>query len=325
MKLAAFAVETPVGPERRVGVVENPDADERDHRLLDVTAAYAQVLADAGEDDPAAVARTLAPPEMLAFLSRGDRAMDAVRAALDADLDVDRGPTGGRVRFERAAVDLLAPVPRPNTFRDCMVFEEHVKGGSGGDPPDVWYDQPIYYKGNPDTIVAPGETIDWPAYSDTMDYELELAAVVGKRGRDVPASEAAAYIAGYTILDDFSARDAQRREMEGRLGPAKGKDFASGLGPYLTTADDFDDRDARMTAEVNGEQWSVGRPGDMYHSFAEIVEHVSRSEPLVPGDVIGSGTVGGGCGLELGQFLADGDTVRLTVEGIGVLEHTVAR
>lgn len=325
MRLATFEVETPIGPERRVGVVENPGAEAADHRLLDVTAAYAQVLVDQGEEDPVAVAETLAPPNMLAFLSRGDRAMDAAQAVLDADLTVERSPTGGCVRFDRSEVDLLAPVPRPNTFRDFMVFEEHVKGGSGDDPPEVWYDQPIYYKGNPDTIVGPGETVVWPDYSDMMDYELELAAVVGKRGTDVSAEEATEYIAGYTVLNDFSARDAQGREMEGRLGPAKGKDFASGLGPYLTTADAFDDQDARMTAAVNGEQWSEGRPGDMHHSFAEILAHVSQSEPLIPGDVLGSGTVGGGCGLELGRFMKAGDTVQLTVEGVGTLEHHITR
>lgn len=325
MLLATFAVETPVGPSRRLGVVENPDADPADHRLLDVTTGYAQVLAEWGEPDPVPIAEAHAPPDVLAFLSRGERAMEAAREVLAAAPDGETGPTGGRLRFDRAAVRLLAPIPRPNSFRDCMVFEEHVRRATGEDPPPVWYEQPVYYKGNPDTVVGPGETVSWPDYSEVMDYELELAAVVGRRRTDVTEAGADAYVAGYTILNDFSARDAQGREMEGGLGPAKGKDFASALGPYLVTADAFDPRDARMTATVDGAVVSEGRAGDMHHSFAEILAHVSRSEPLVPGDVIGSGTVGGGCGLEHGRFLEPGETVRLTVEGIGTLENRVTR
>jgi 2-keto-4-pentenoate hydratase/2-oxohepta-3-ene-1,7-dioic acid hydratase in catechol pathway len=326
MRLATFAVDTPVGRQRRVGVVEGRSEDLADHRYLDVTTAYAALLAERGEADPVAVAETLAPSDMRTFLERGGRAMDAareVREAAAADALPERGPGDAQVRFDASEVRLLAPLPRPNTFRDAMVFEEHASGGGERELADVWYEQPIYYKGNPDTIVGPGETVEWPDYSDVMDYELELAAVVGKRGTDVPAEEADRYIAGFTVLNDFSARDAQREEMEGRLGPAKGKDFASGMGPYLTTADAFDAVDARMTAEIEGEQLSEGRPGDMYHSFADILAHVSQSEPLVPGDVVGSGTVGGGCGIEHGRFLEDGDTVSLSVEGIGTLTNTV--
>ncbi len=130
-------------------------------------------------------------------------------------------------------------------------------------------------------------------------------------------------IAGYTIFNDFSARDIQGEEMNGRLGPAKGKDFANGLSPYLVPAADIDVLEASMTARVDGEVWFDGTVDEMYHSFADIVEHVSASETLFPGDVIGSGTVGEGCGLELGRWLEDGDTVALEIAGIGVLEHTI--
>nr|WP_275040053.1 fumarylacetoacetate hydrolase family protein [Natrialba asiatica] len=204
-----------------------------------------------------------------------------------------------------------------------MAIEEHVRNSMDGDVPDVWYDMPVFYKGNPDSVVRPGESVRWPDYSRIMDYELEIAAVIGKRGRDIPAEDAAEYIAGYTIFNDFSARDIQGEEMTGRLGPAKGKDFANGLGPYLVPAADIDVLEAPMTARVDGEVWSDGAIDEMYHSFADIVEHVSQSETLFPGDVIGGGTVGEGCGLELGRWLEDGDTVALEIEGIGVLEHTV--
>jgi len=193
----------------------------------------------------------------------------------------------------------------------------------GEEPPDIWYEMPVYYKSDADSVIGTGVDVEWPNYSDLMDYELEIAAVIGKQGTDIPAGEAEEYIAGYTIFNDFSARDIQGQEMQGRLGPAKGKDFANAMGPYLVTADEFDPETAEVNAEVNGEVWSEGSPGEMYHSFADIIEHVSQSETLYPGDVLGSGTVGEGCGLELGQFLDSGDTVTLHADGIGTLENTV--
>ena len=322
MKLATFEVGTDVGRKRRVGV-KRDDAEE----LVDVTTAYAAALDEAGEDDPVAVAEAHAPTDMQAFLERGERALEAARAALehvDSTRSGERSSEGGRLVFSLEEIDLLPPLPRPNTLRDFMVFEEHVKN-TGGDPPDVWYDVPIYYKGNPnpDVTYGPDDDVPHPSYSESLDYELEVAAVIGKKGRDIPAEEAENYIAGYTVFNDFSARDTQLEEMQGQLGPAKGKDFANSFGPYLVVSDDFDVTEARMTAEVDGEEWSEGVAGEMHHSFAEIIEHVSQDETLYPGDVLGSGTVGGGCGLELGRFLEKGNTVTLHVEGIGTLENTV--
>ena len=318
MKLATFEVETAVGPQRRVGV---PD----DGEYVDVTAACAAALEADGEADPVGIAETHAPSNMIEFLRRGERAREAAADALAyaRETDEERGPTGGKLRFAASEVDLLAPVPRPNSLRDFMVFEEHVHNAMGEEPPDVWYEMPVYYKSNADSVIGTGVDVEWPDYSDLMDYELELAAVIGKQGTDIPAGEAKEYIAGYTIFNDFSARDIQGQEMQGRLGPAKGKDFANAMGPYLVTADEFDPETAEVSAEVNGEVWSEGSPGEMYHSFADIIEHVSQSETLYPGDVLGSGTVGEGCGLELGQFLDSGDTVTLHADGIGTLENTV--
>lgn len=318
MKLASFEVDTPVGPQRRVGLADDGD-------LIDVTTAYAAALATDDEADPVTIAEAHAPPEMVAFLERGERALAAARRAQEyaADADEETGPNGGRLRFAEDEVRLLAPVPRPNSLRDFMVYEEHVKNAMGEDPPEVWYEMPVYYKSNADSVVGTGVDIEWPEYSNLMDYELEIAAVIGKQGTDISAEEADEYIAGYTIFNDFSARDIQGQEMEARLGPAKGKDFANAFGPYLVTADAFEPETATMRAEVDGETWSEGTPGEMYHSFAEIIEHVSQSETLYPGDVLGSGTVGEGCGLELGQFLESGNTVTLHVDGIGTLENTV--
>ncbi|WP_256684144.1 fumarylacetoacetate hydrolase family protein [Halococcus qingdaonensis] len=318
MQLATFAVDTQLGPKRRVGI-------NTESGLVDATTGYACVLDERGEPTPVELAESIAPPEMIAFLERGERAIEAARDVVSfVERDGrERGPNDACIVFDSDDVQLLSPLPRPNSLRDCMAFEEHVANTMGEDVPEVWYEQPIYYKGNPDSIRGTGETVVWPDSSELMDFELELAAVIGREGRDIPVEAADSYIAGYTIFNDFSARDVQGREMEGNLGPAKGKDFANALGPYLVTADSFDVESATMTAEIDGETWSSGTPGAMEHTFAEIVAHVSRDEPLHPGDVIGSGTVGEGCGLEIGRFLDDGDRIALSVEGIGTLENRV--
>jgi 2-keto-4-pentenoate hydratase/2-oxohepta-3-ene-1,7-dioic acid hydratase in catechol pathway len=318
MKLATFEVRTPLGPERRVGI-------QTGSGLIDVTTGYACVLNEQGEPSPVELAEAIVPPEMVAFLERGERAIETAREVVSfvEGNERERGPNGARIVFDPEEVKLLSPLPRPNSLRDCMAFEEHVENTMGEEIPDVWYDRPVYYKGNPDSVRGTGETVVWPADSNLMDYELELAAVIGREGRDIPVERTDSHIAGYTIFNDFSARDVQGREMEANLGPAKGKDFANALGPYLVTPDTFDIESATMTAEIDGETWSSGTPGAMEHTFPEIVAHTSKDETLHPGDVIGSGTVGRGCGLELGRFLEDGNRVALSVEGIGTLENQV--
>ncbi|HET7324997.1 MAG TPA: fumarylacetoacetate hydrolase family protein [Halococcus sp.] len=319
MKLTTFEVRTPFGPKHRIGI-------QSDVGLIDVTTGYACVLSERDEATPLELAEAIVPPEMCAFLERGERAIEAAQEVVSFVASEDAyGPNGARVVFDPEEVQLLSPLPRPNSLRDCMAFEEHVENSMGDDIPDVWYELPVYYKGNPDSVVGTGETVEWPSYSDRMDYELELAAVIGREGRDIPVTKAESYIAGYTIFNDFSARDIQLHEMQGNLGPAKGKDFANALGPYLVTPDEFDIEDATMTAIIDGETWSEGTPGAMQHSFAEIIAHISQSETLHPGDVIGSGTVGKGCGLELGRFLDSGNRVSLSVEGIGTLENQVVK
>ncbi|WP_336000882.1 fumarylacetoacetate hydrolase family protein [Halorientalis halophila] len=322
MRLASFAVATPVGPVRRVGVVDEGE-------LLDVTAGYAHVLDREGDQSPVDVAETVAPPDMIEFLWRGERAFDAGEAVLDRipDADAETGPGGARLRYDPGEVDLLAPVPRPNSLRDYMAFEEHVENAMG-EVPDVWYDRPVCYKGNADAVVGPDETVTWPTYSNLWDIELEIAAVIGRRGTGIDADEGEAYVAGYTLFNDFSARDEQGEEMDANLGPARGKDFANAFGPYLVTPDELDLPNADFAIEVTDadgetETWSEGTVGEMGHSWGEIVAHVTEAETLYPGDVLGSGTVGTGCGLEIGNFLNDGDTVSISVEGLGTLTNTV--
>ena len=224
-------------------------------------------------------------------------------------------------------VVFLPPV-EATSLRDFIAFEEHirvVRGRRGGDIPPAWYKMPVYYKGNYRSLLGHEQLLTWPRYSHRMDYELELACVIGKAGIDLNEDGAGAYIGGYTVMNDWSARDIQMEEMSVGLGPAKGKDFATSLGPWLVTPDEFNPADARMTARINGETWSDGNIGQIHWSFPQMIAHASMDETLYPGDLLGSGTVGGGCGLELDRWLQAGDVVELEVEGIGTLRNRVVR
>jgi fumarylacetoacetate (FAA) hydrolase len=231
--------------------------------------------------------------------------------------------TGGGGAREHAEyrldqVLLLAPVLRPPSVRDFYAFEQHVqtaRASRGLEVPAEWYEEPVFYFSNPASIYGPEAEIPYPQGTEELDYELEVAAIVGADGT----------IGGFTVMNDWSARDLQRQEMKVGLGPAKGKDFATSLGPVVVTPDEFSGSEAVMSARVNGEERSRGNLGDMYFSWDRIVEHAARNTRLVPGDILGSGTVGTGCILELGdaRWLEPGDVVELEVEGIGVLRNTV--
>ncbi len=233
-------------------------------------------------------------------------------------------------------VRFLPPL-MPTQFRDCIAFEDHLKNsfaaaqkvtGDSFDIPAVWYDQPVYYKGNRFSFIGHSQDVEWPGYAEVLDIELELAIIIGEGGKDISREDAPRHIFGYTILNDISARDAQMAEMAGQLGPAKGKDFDTGnvLGPYILTADEVTHPVALdMTARVNGETWGGGNSRDMHHNFADIIAHISQSETLHTGEVIGSGTVGTGCGFEVGKQLSPNDQVELEIDRIGVLANRITR
>jgi len=235
-----------------------------------------------------------------------------------------------------ADVSFRCPL-QPVQYRDCLVFETHLKNSFAvaekmtGRPfaiPPVWYEQPIYYKGNRMSFVGHQQDVIWPTYAQFLDVELELAIIIGTGGKDISAADAPAHIFGYSVLNDISARDAQMVEMPGQLGPAKGKDFDTGnvLGPWIVTADEVPHPAALdMEVSVNGEKWGGGNSSQMHHDFGRIIEHISASETLYPGEVIGSGTVGTGCGLELGRQLAPGDQFDLTIEKIGTLSNRIVK
>jgi fumarylacetoacetate (FAA) hydrolase len=254
-------------------------------------------------------------------LSRLSSALSGSRAA--------RGISLERVR-------LRAPILQPPTIRDFMVYEGHASSGGTRQLSDAWYRLPIFYFSNPLRIFGPEDAVPYPSASEQLDYELEVAAVIGRQGSNVAEADAYSYIAGFTIFNDWSCRDLQRDEMQARLGPAKGKDSASSLGPWIVTTDELAPflRDGRLhvrcTLKVNGVQWMENSAGIMYHTWGAMIERASRDSRMVPGDVLGGGTVTGGSIGEAirngfpARYLEPGDLVEIEVEGIGVLRNTIA-
>ena len=314
--------------------------------LADGVARVGSLLADGRVLDLAhAAPRAPEFTSLLALIEAGpgawDRARELTTQAPEASL------------HEPVACRLRAPLPLPPQLRDFMCFEKHVIQAFGAAfrmkamraatdderaallaqaealrPPPVWYERPLYYKANRFSVSGPGDTIRWPRYSRLMDYECELACILGRTCVDVPREQALKQVFGYTIFNDFSARDAQGAEMPGGLGPAKGKDFdgANAFGPCIVTADEIPDPHAlAMIVRVNGEERSSGSSREMHWKFEDLIAYVSQGETLRPGEILASGTVGDGCGLESLHFLEDGDVVELEIPPIGVLRNRVAR
>jgi 2-keto-4-pentenoate hydratase/2-oxohepta-3-ene-1,7-dioic acid hydratase in catechol pathway len=318
------------GGQNKVALVHAADS-----RLFDLASASQR----GGKSNPAF-------NSMLDLVDHGDAALD------EASNLFDRYGKDQDLWTAVVETEVLAPLPEPRQMRDGMSFPVHIVQGPVGhlklaarkagdaaelarlqaaplpELPEVYRKQPIYYITNRFSVKGTNTTVKWPRYSQVMDYELEFGIVTKNRGSNIPATKARDHIFGYTIFNDFSARDAQRMEMEGRLGPAKGKSFDGGnvLGPWIVTPDEIGDPyKLKMQARVNGEVRSQGTSEGMLFSFEEIIAHVTRDETLMPGEFIGSGTVGNGCGLELGWYLEHGDSIELEVEKIGVLKNRVER
>ena len=233
-------------------------------------------------------------------------------------------------------VVLKAPLPNPRSLRDFYAFEQHVKTARekrGLAMIPEWYEIPVFYFSNPMTIKGPNDDILQPKQCNWLDYELEIACIIGKQGSDIKSNEAEDYIFGYCIMNDWSARDLQQKEMKVGLGPAKGKDFATSIGPWIVTKDELESfrtekgYDLNMAARVNGVVLSKGNLKDIHYSFAEMIERASAGVTLYPGEVIGSGTVGSGCILELGtavhRWLEPGDKIELEITGLGALQNRI--
>jgi len=281
--------------------------------------------------------------DLAATVQHLDDVLDAARdwARVRADL------TGDARNLPTRRSKFLPPVPAPRNFRDYHAFEAHVRGtrarmGMESEMPAAWYDQPSFYFSNAGALVGHDTPVYGPAGSNQLDFELELGLVIGRGGRDIAAKDAWNHVAGFTIINDFSARDMQAAEMSLGFGPGKGKDFATAVGPYLVTLDQMRDRidDAgrvhlSMAAKINGKEVCRGNAAAMHFTWPQIIEHASRDAELFPGDLLGSGAIGGGCILEIGVdavggWLKPGDVVELEIERLGVLrtpiiEHPPAR
>jgi 2-keto-4-pentenoate hydratase/2-oxohepta-3-ene-1,7-dioic acid hydratase in catechol pathway len=291
--------------------------------------------------------------------SQLDRRMDGDFASMLALIDAGpRGLDKARRLFERreheailslslSEVELLAPVPQPRQMRDAMTFPDHIRQAPAGmqrlaarlrgeepstairpldEVPDLHRQQPIFYFTNRLNVRGAGAVVQWPRYSRIMDFELEFGVFLGRRATNISAERAREHIFGFTIFNDFSARDTQLIEMQGGMGPTKAKSFdgANILGPWIVTADEIPDPySLAMAARVNGQTWTSGNSSGMLHTFEEMIAYISRDESLFPGEFIGSGTMGSGCGLELGRYLQHGDEIELEVERIGILQNVV--
>ena len=323
MKLVTFEISTIIGPLQRIGAIHQD-------KIIDLNMGYTRYLADKQGNGPHyELAAAVLPPDMIAFLRGGQAGREAAETTIDYVAKKRSkapivGPRGEKIVYDMADVKLKAPVPRPNSLRDYLTFEGHASFSGKRQLDKGWYEIPVCYKGNPDTVIGPEEVIPWPSYTDLLDYELEYGIYIGKEGKNIPREKAEEYIAGYTILNDISARDIQLQEMlAGGLGPVKGKDFCSVMGPCLVTPDEVNPANMRMIARINGEVWSDNNSGTSYWTWPQIIEFASMEETLYPGDFLGSGTVEGGCGFELNRWIQPGDVTELEVEGIGILRNRI--
>ena len=314
MRLLSFSIDTPLGPQVRVG------CERADGSVCDLTLATEAMLVrrrGLGQDAARRISAALVPPRMLAFVEGGAMTLDQARETLEWAESSGDGPVVS------APIRQLPVLPDPPLLRDFMAFETHLKNiypRLGREIPPEWYNFPVYYKGNSGSLGADGDEVRIPDYCEQFDFEFEFAAIIGRGGIDIPRELALDHIYGFTIYNDFSARDFQAREMSVGLGPAKGKDFEKGhvFGPVLVTRDEIPDVYAlEMHATVAGAEWTHSNTSTLHWRFEDMIAHASRNERLRVGEIFGSGTVGGGSTMEFGKSLKRGDVVELTVERIG--------
>lgn len=324
MKLCTFALDTPLGEVRRVGVVHG-------ELVIDATAARVALLERSLSAEAAArVGAAQVPPEMVALVGSGALAMEWVREAVEAALARGQQATGGGMAVVHGggSVRLLAPIPRPPGIACFVTWSAHVedsreKGFSMLNFPSRDSDMRAYYKANADAVEGPGTTIPRPAYAEETDVECELAAVIGVGGRDLSLAQASEAIVGYTIFNDVSYRAIQRREMAFGLGPTKGKDadHSNVMGPWLVTADEVGDpQSLTMNFMVNGRVIASCSTAAMAWGFDDLVSYLSRGQTLRPGHVLTSGSFPGGSGLDAGLALHSGDRVAMCIDRLGTLE-----
>lgn len=317
MKLGRIAIEGPDGDVARLVAVL-----PQEQRVVDLKKAWALSLQKQGATQDAAnrMAEAVFPGSMSAAIASGDCFLKTAREALSDDTEKASIPIDA-VRW-LGATD-------PSVVRDGLTFIDHIKGFHNkmkATPAPGLLKVPGYFKGTPHTIIGHEAEVPWPGFIEYMDYELELGYVIGRQGHNVRPEQARAHLFGITIFNDFSGRDRQSVEMGIGMGPAKSKDFAYGIGPWITTIDEFEDLEKiAMEVRVNGKTISAGISSNKLWSVEELIAYVSLADWITPGDVIGSGTMGKGSGLELDLRLQPGDVVELEVGGVGVLRNRIAQ
>jgi 2-keto-4-pentenoate hydratase/2-oxohepta-3-ene-1,7-dioic acid hydratase in catechol pathway len=312
MKLVTFVVQTPVGAVNRLGAILD---DGPRGRIADLHAAHIAYLErETDEPTPHAFATLRVPPDMVAWLRAGrEGRREAEHALAHAGAHADAVTSdGARLVYNRAEVRLLSPLPKPQSFRDFSIYEEHM---AAIPKLPIWYTNPIYYKGSTTAFCGPEDPVPWPYYTKTLDLELEIGIVVGRYGRDLTFEQAEECIAGYAILVDSSCREGRDREP---LGPTKRKDWHTALGPFLATRDEVDIEHLHCSLAVDGEVWFDGSTAAP-HAFspAQLVAYVSDQEAVFPGDLIGTGTIGASCSPDSGRWIQVGQKATFTVEGLG--------
>jgi 2-keto-4-pentenoate hydratase/2-oxohepta-3-ene-1,7-dioic acid hydratase in catechol pathway len=331
MKILTYKRPTVFGTQKRLGILYN------DKTIVDVNFTWQAIFERFGYYAPDKRADLLAPNSLAAFLKLYQEAsISKLQETLQCWGDLaSRGILKTKNQADIAfhlldANDLTLDTPLDEIamYRDFYAHEKHVKKGfekRKETVPEAWYEIPAYYKGGNTGFIGDGDIIPWPYYSKQLDYELELGVVIGRDGKNVKAKDVKKHIFGFTILNDISARDIQRKEMSIRLGPAKGKDWCSVMGPVIVTFDEFnyEEPNLLMTAAVNGTEWSRGYSGDSHYTWGQMIEHMSMEEWIRATDFIGSGTVGTGCGLELDRWIQPGDLLELSIDKIGTLKNIV--
>ena len=332
MKICCYSLTTDSIPQKRMGIITD------DNVLIDPNLCIQLDLERDGYSNVEERANHMLSPKLSQVLKTSLNPIEDIENGYALYLfflkvGINELEDGRQISYDlrnTKNIRFHAPLDSIHTYRDFYAHEKHVAAGfkKRKEPiPEAWYEIPAYYKGATAGFMGPDDTVPWPSYTDVLDYELELAVVIGKDGKNIKAENASEHIFGYTILNDISARDIQKKEMAVRLGPAKGKDFCSVIGPVIVTADEFDfeEPNLKMKAFINGKQWSEGMSGDSHYSWAQMIEHVSKDEWLMATDLLGSGTVGTGCGLELDKWIKEDDVIELKVESIGTLKNTIGK
>lgn len=330
MKVCTYKKVTSLGEVKRLGVFFNETT------IIDVNFIWQKFYERKGYFSAKQNADLFAPSSLSSFLKiYQEDSINKLKETVELFKDFskegilktnDHSPLSFDMQDDTEA-KLSCPLDKINVYRDFYIHEKHVKKGfeKRNEPvPSPWYEMPVYYKGATAGFIGNDEIVPWPRYSQKLDYELELGVVISKDGKDIKEKDAYKHIFGYTIFNDISARDIQKKEMQVRLGPAKGKDFCSIMGPVIVTADELgEEPNLLMTATVNGEEWSRGHSGDGNFTWAQMISHASNEEWILSTDFMGSGTVGTGCGLELDKWINPGDVLVLDIEKIGTLKNII--